>query len=354
MSLSTNVSNLATAVATNAKAMKTLINGNAADLTALTTTNKTSLLAAINEIAAAVGGAGAAIVDTGTSGVSVWSSSKTDTAINAAVSALVATAPTTLDTLNELAAALADDPNFATTITNALALKAPLTSPTLVTPTIGVATATTVNKVAITAPATSATLTIAQGATLTASASATVSGTNTGDQSLAGLAPLASPTFTGTVGGLTKTTVGLANVDNTTDALKPISTAAASALALKAPLASPTFTGTVGGVTAAMVGLGSVENTSDASKPVSTAQASALALKAPLASPTFTGTVGGVTAAMVGLGSVNNTTDASKPISTAQAAVNSAQTTANGTFALAADMGSGVTDFVAAFNAGLV
>ena len=58
------------------------------------------------------------------------------------------------------------------------------TSPTLVTPTIGVATATSVNKVAITPPATSATLTIADGATLTASANATVSGTNTGDQTI--------------------------------------------------------------------------------------------------------------------------------------------------------------------------
>jgi hypothetical protein len=37
---------------------------------------------------------------------------------------LVDSAPATLDTLNELAAALGDDPNFATTVTNALALKA--------------------------------------------------------------------------------------------------------------------------------------------------------------------------------------------------------------------------------------
>lgn len=58
------------------------------------------------------------------------------------------------------------------------------TSPTLVTPVLGVATATSINKVAITAPATSATLTIADGATLTASANATVSGTNTGDQTI--------------------------------------------------------------------------------------------------------------------------------------------------------------------------
>lgn len=48
-----------------------------------------------------------------------------------------------------------------------------------------------------------------------------------------------------------------------------------SALNAKAPLESPTFTGTVSGITAAMVGLGSVNNTSDVNKPVSTAQAAA-------------------------------------------------------------------------------
>jgi hypothetical protein len=60
------------------------------------------------------------------------------------------------------------------------------TSPTLVTPVLGVAAATSINKVAVTAPATSATLTISDGATLAAPASATVSGTNTGDVTLAG------------------------------------------------------------------------------------------------------------------------------------------------------------------------
>lgn len=51
-------------------------------------------------------------------------------------------------------------------------------SPTLVTPTLGVATATSINKVALTAPATSATLTIADGKTATFSASITVTGTD--------------------------------------------------------------------------------------------------------------------------------------------------------------------------------
>ena len=58
-------------------------------------------------------------------------------------------------------------------------------------------------------------------------------------------APIASPTFTGTVAGVTKTHVGLGNVDNTSDANKPVSTATQTALDLKAPIASPTFTGTV-------------------------------------------------------------------------------------------------------------
>ena len=52
-----------------------------------------------------------------------------------------------------------------------------------------------------------------------------------------------------------------------------------SQLDLKAPLASPTFTGTVSGITATMVGLGNVDNTSDADKPVSTAQATAISDK---------------------------------------------------------------------------
>jgi hypothetical protein len=93
---------------------------------------------------------------------------------------LIDGAPAALDTLNELAAAINDDASYAAGITTALGLKA----------------------------------------------------------------PIASPTFTGTVGGITKDMVGLANVDNTTDANKPVSTATQTALDLKANLASPTLTGT--------------------------------------------------------------------------------------------------------------
>ena len=53
----------------------------------------------------------------------------TQTYVGTEVSNLVDSSPAALDTLNELAAALGDDPNFATTVTNSIALKAPLASP---------------------------------------------------------------------------------------------------------------------------------------------------------------------------------------------------------------------------------
>jgi hypothetical protein len=64
--------------------------------------------------------------------------------VDTAVGNLVDSAPGALDTLNELAAALGDDANYATTTTNALAAKAPLASPTLTgTPAAPTATAGT-------------------------------------------------------------------------------------------------------------------------------------------------------------------------------------------------------------------
>jgi hypothetical protein len=67
------------------------------------------------------------------------------TQINAAVAALIGGAPGALDTLKELADAINDDASFAATVTNALAAKAPLASPTFTgTPTVnGTALATT-------------------------------------------------------------------------------------------------------------------------------------------------------------------------------------------------------------------
>lgn len=51
--------------------------------------------------------------------------------VNTQIANLVDSAPSTLDTLNELAAALGDDPNFATTITNSIANKLPLAGGTM-------------------------------------------------------------------------------------------------------------------------------------------------------------------------------------------------------------------------------
>lgn len=93
-----------------------------------------------------------------------------NTAVDSRIANVVGSAPAALDTLGELSDALGDDANFAATVTTLLAAKAPLNS----------------------------------------------------------------PTFTGTVSGVTKAMVGLGNADNTSDANKPISTATQAALDAKA------------------------------------------------------------------------------------------------------------------------
>jgi len=127
MSLATNVQNLATRVATELKSLRILVNGNASDLSALTTTNKSNLVVAVNEVknlADAAAGGGVAIDDGTVSSSTTYSSSKihevSDEAADAAVQVLVGEAPEVLDTIYELAQALGDDPNFATTITSEL------------------------------------------------------------------------------------------------------------------------------------------------------------------------------------------------------------------------------------------
>ena len=83
---------------------------------------------------------------------------------------------------------------------------------------------------------------------------------------------------------VTKAQVGLSNVDNTSDANKPVSTATQAALNDKADQADLTaHTGNKNNphaVTKAQVGLANVDNTSDANKPVSAATQAALDNKA--------------------------------------------------------------------------
>ena len=53
----------------------------------------------------------------------------TESYVGTQIANLVDSSPSALNTLNELAAALCDDANFSTTVTNSIALKAPLASP---------------------------------------------------------------------------------------------------------------------------------------------------------------------------------------------------------------------------------
>jgi hypothetical protein len=151
----------------------------------------------------------------------------TETYVNTAISDLLASSAETIQTLNELTAALEDD-EFATAITNEIGLKAPINNPTF-TGTVNGITATMVGLGNV---------------------------TNESKTTM-----FSSPTFTGTVSGVTATHVGLGNVTNESKATM---------------FSSPTFTGTVSGVTATHVGLGNVTNESKATM---------------FASPTFTGTV---------------------------------------------------------------
>lgn len=91
MILETRLTELAQAAGTGDKALRVLINGNAADLSQLATTDQTSLVAALNELHAAIATA-SGINDGAPSGASVWSSSKTRTEIDAARSGAVADA----------------------------------------------------------------------------------------------------------------------------------------------------------------------------------------------------------------------------------------------------------------------
>lgn len=144
MSLATNTADFATRAATEAKALRTLINGNVATLSGLTTTAQNNLVAAINELDALISAASGLddlddvvitgpdiahiIRHNGTNWVNVLGTTYFDAAgtAAAAVAALVDSSPALLDTLNELAAALGDDPNFATTIAASVAGKQPL------------------------------------------------------------------------------------------------------------------------------------------------------------------------------------------------------------------------------------
>lgn len=121
MTIETRIIALAEAIGADIKALKS------ADgtLGSLTTTAKNNLVAAINEVraiavAASGGGGGAIINDASTTTTEAWSASKIQAMITASAAAtksdLINGAGAALDTLQELAAALGNDPNYAATI----------------------------------------------------------------------------------------------------------------------------------------------------------------------------------------------------------------------------------------------
>ena len=135
MSLETRIVSLAQAIGTDIKALGTA----QGSLSALSTTAKTSLVAAINELVTMSGSAGASIDDeagNGSTGVT-WSADKIFDSIEAAKAAvkadLTSGAAAALDTLNELAAALNNDPSFAATIASEIANRVRFDAPQTLT-----------------------------------------------------------------------------------------------------------------------------------------------------------------------------------------------------------------------------
>lgn len=106
MSLTVQISNLAVRIATECKSIR----ATTGDKTALTTTDKTSLVAAVNELKAALAGA-AGILDTAAAGdtTHTWSADKIVTQLAAVKSEILDGAPAAYDTLLEIANQLATD-----------------------------------------------------------------------------------------------------------------------------------------------------------------------------------------------------------------------------------------------------
>lgn len=123
---------------------------------------------------------------------------------------------------------------------------------------------------------------------------------------------------------VTKDQVGLSNVDNTSDANKPVSAATQTALNAKVdktitinshPLSSNVT------ITKSDVDLGNVDNTSDLNKPISRSTRMSLdALNSSINNHKADNTnPHNVTKEQLDLGNINNTSDIDKPVSTAQA-----------------------------------
>ena len=117
-------------------------------------------------------------------------------------------------------------------------------------------------------------------AKITAVSASKISGNIAGNAgNITGIAAIVNGGTGAATASAARSNLGLDQINNTSDFDKSVSFATQTALDLKAPIASPTFTGTVSGITKTMIGLSNADNTSDANKPVSTATQTALSLK---------------------------------------------------------------------------
>jgi len=149
---------------TNKTLTSPTINGATIGATGATFSGSTS--GTITVLAAAVAGTNSLTLPAATD--TLVGKATTDTLTNKTIDL---TSNTLVATSAQLAAAITDETGTGVVVFS--------NTPTLVTPVLGVATATSINKVAFTAPATGSTLTIADGKTLTASNTLTLTGTDT-------------------------------------------------------------------------------------------------------------------------------------------------------------------------------
>lgn len=158
----------------------------------------------------------------------------TETFVTEKISDLIDGAPEVLDTLNELAFAINDDSNYATTVTNLLALKAPSNNP-IFSGTVTLPGNTSIGNVSSTE------ISYLDGVTSPIQAQITTK------------APIDSPEFIGAVTLPSNTTIGTvdsAEISHLNGVTSPIQAqlegkASAASVALKANINSPSFTGTV-------------------------------------------------------------------------------------------------------------
>ena len=253
-SMATNIQNLATAVGAEIKA----VNVKTGSLNSLTTTTKIDLVAAINEVRASAASA-TGINDSATSTSSTWSSSKISNAITAATPtwASITGKPSTFDPTIGTTATTAKagnyvpawsevtgKPTFAAVATSGSYADLTGTVPTSALPPLAVTDVSTVASqsamLALTAQRGDVAIRTDNGKTYILSSDSPSTLADWKEITSAG-AVVSVAGKTGTV-VLTKADVGLANVDNTSDLNKPISTATQAALNTKAVIGTTTGT----------------------------------------------------------------------------------------------------------------